>query len=98
MTALFEAGHTEVILDVCNNTVKRREEWKYGPWNRVFAVVRTSAEECVNRVVNDESMNEENATRLLTAIKRMSDQHEPVTEEEGPVRYVGEVSMGCAVQ
>lgn len=90
--ALFLAGHEDVIVDVCNNTKKRRDEWKYVAKDFealhgtkieiVFETVDTPAEVCRQRA----SASEETA-RLLPVIDRMESQHEPVSEEEGPARF-----------
>lgn len=73
--ALFLAGHHTVILDVCNNTRKRRDEWRHGQWDRrEFVEVTTSAEVCRKRSGGD--------IRLMAVIDRMEAQHEPVADEE----------------
>ena len=37
--ALFLAGHDVVVLDACNNTRARRDEWKSRSWRREFVRV-----------------------------------------------------------
>lgn len=85
--SLFEAGHDEVIIDACNNTRKRREEWKSwdGEWQREYAVIPTTAEECTMRLAEMEYKDEidrEDAGRLREAINRMERAHEPVEADE----------------
>lgn len=74
--ALFLAGHDMVILDACNNTRKRRDEWCSGMWRRVFHTFTTPAEICVERAREDERPD------LISVIIRMADQHEPVEDDE----------------
>ncbi len=76
VAALFEAGHHIVILDACNNSVRRRDAWKSRRWHRVFEVFTASCEVCVDRACSDERDD------LVKVIERMSEQHEPVTDEE----------------
>jgi predicted kinase len=76
VNALFEAGHEEIVIDACNNTKRRRDEWRFlGDWETVFEVVKTSADICRSRTEDPD---------LLEVIDRMESQHEPVEEEEGP--------------
>ncbi len=72
--ALFLAGHHYVTLDACNNTRKRRDEWRSKHWRRAFHVMATSVPECRRRALEDD--------RVIAVIERMAEQHEPVTEEE----------------
>lgn len=51
--ALFLAGHDTVILDATNITKSRRDEWKSKEWARQFIEIATSAEECLERAVDD---------------------------------------------
>lgn len=74
--ALFEAGHTRVILDACNNTAKRRAEWLSRRWIRRFKVMTTAPDECARRAIADARED------LLPVIERMAEQHEPPTDEE----------------
>ncbi len=88
--ALFLAGHTDVIVDACNNTKKRRDEWKFVARDYekahgtsievVFETVDTPASVCLERVQDD---NE----HLIPIIERMAAAHEPVSEEEGLGRF-----------
>jgi predicted kinase len=74
--ALFEAGHKVVVLDVCNNTKKRRDEWRSKTYLRVFHPITTSADECIKRA---ESGGRE---ELIPIIERMAAQHEPLDDSE----------------
>jgi hypothetical protein len=70
--ALFKS-HGVVILDACNNTVKRRAEWVDKEWSRKFLVVDAPLDTCLART-EDESMK--------NVIMRMAAAHEPVEEDE----------------
>ena len=76
--SLFLAGHDRVILDACNNTRKRRDEWRSKEWRRVFHTIGTptGTEECMRRARADDREH------LIPVIERMAGQHEPVTQEE----------------
>lgn len=69
--ALFKS-HDTVILDACNNTVKRRDEWAHSDWQRRFITVDTAKEDCILRTPSMENV-----------IERMAAAHEPVEEDEG---------------
>lgn len=72
--ALFLAGHDTVILDACNNTRKRRDEWRRGIWDRwEFVVLDTDKKTCLERVEYSD---------IVPVIERMAARHEPVTDEE----------------
>jgi len=73
VSALFEAGHDIVIVDACNNTKKRRDEWRFGEWEVTFETVNTSGEICRGRTINP---------LLLPVIDRMERDHEPVDPSE----------------
>jgi predicted kinase len=75
--ALFLAGHEEVIVDATNISRKRRDDWKYGPWERRFKVFTTDAEECKRRALATERPD------LVPVIDRMAEGYEPVGEDEG---------------
>lgn len=47
--ALFGAGHQFVILDACNSTRKRRDEWVSSEWALRFKQFETDEETCFNR-------------------------------------------------
>lgn len=74
--ALFLAGHNTVILDACNNTRKRRDDWISGMWRRAFHIFGAPVEICVERARKDDR------PELIDVIIRMSDQHEPVGDDE----------------
>jgi predicted kinase len=79
--ALFLAGHDIVVLDACNNTRARRDEWKSWSWDREFIRVGTNAEECRARV--KKSLPTQPAgVALVAAIDRMEAAHEPVSDDE----------------
>jgi len=47
--ALFLAGHRTVILDACNTTPKRRDEWEDPRWRLNVIHFPATAEECIER-------------------------------------------------
>jgi predicted kinase len=51
--ALFEAGHDHVILDACNVSAARRDEWQQGPYSTTLEIVRTSPAVCRERADRD---------------------------------------------
>jgi predicted kinase len=71
--ALFHTYDT-VVLDACNNTRKRRDEWKSRDWRREFQHIATGADVCRNRAGQDDG--------LVAAIDRMAAAFEPVTDDE----------------
>lgn len=74
--ALFLAGHKIVILDACNTTRKRREDWISREWDTFFKVIDTSREVCERRA------REEKEEVLLPVIERMAEQYEPLGDDE----------------
>ena len=69
--ALFEAGHSDVILDATNHTFRRRLEWEDGRWRVQIHEVPTSPEICRERAI---------ATKqeyLLPVIDRMARDYQP---------------------
>jgi len=74
--ALFRAGHYTVIVDACNNTRKRRDEWRSDEWALSFMRIETSTEECLRRA------DAEHDDYIIPIIKRMSDQFEPIADDE----------------
>lgn len=76
--SLFEAGHGTVIVDACNNTKARRDEWKFGHWKIEIQVVTTPASVCRQRAID--SCSDPN---LLEVIDRMAAFHEPPEKDEG---------------
>jgi len=73
--ALFIAGHTTVIIDATNTTVKRRAMWISKMWETMYFPVDTAKEECLLRA------RESNRFDLVEVIDRMFQQFEPVDEE-----------------
>jgi len=49
VASLFEAGHTDVILDDCCETSAKRNAWC--EYERIFHEVRTDVEECCKRAI-----------------------------------------------
>lgn len=76
VAALFEAGHDNVVLDATNTTVARRSEWIDKRWQRVFALVDTPKEVCIERANNLDD------PYILPIIEKMAAQFEPFTESE----------------
>jgi predicted kinase len=74
--SLFLAGHAAVVLDACNNTRKRRDEWKSKDWELVFKVIDITADTCLNRAIA------EGDEYIIETIKRMSAEHEPLGDDE----------------
>lgn len=74
--ALFGAGHQFVILDACNTTRKRRDEWKSPEWALRFRSSFESVDVCIERAlaVGDEE--------LVPIIGRMAEQFEPCGDDE----------------
>jgi len=76
VAALFLAGHNDVVLDATNTTRKRRDEWKSDRWRRRFVLVPTPREVCIERA------KAEGDEYIIPIIEKMSDQFEPVGEDE----------------
>lgn len=74
--ALFLAGHKIVILDACNNSQKRRDEWDSGEWATFFKVIDTPKETCLERA------RAEGDTEIAEVIERMADKFEPLADDE----------------
>lgn len=72
--ALFLTGHDNVILDACNNTRKRRDEWLDDLWDVEYQIMREPASVCIRRAIAD------NDDEIIPVIQRMWDEHEPVDE------------------
>ncbi len=73
--ALFLAGHDRVIVDACNNTVKRRHEWKSANWQRQYQYFKAPFEVCLERAeaVQDFDVRE--------SIMRMAAAHEGLSPD-----------------
>lgn len=74
--ALFLAGHSRVVLDATNTTIKRRNEWVDASWSRRFKVFDIDALVCRERAIASERLD------LLPVIMRMSAQFEPLSGSE----------------
>lgn len=74
--ALFLAGHSTVILDSCNQTRKRRDEWQSEHWVTVFKEINTSSSECVKRA------KAEGDRYIIPIIERMAAESEPLDDDE----------------
>lgn len=74
--SLFLAGHDTVIVDGCNNTKKRRREWKCydGLWEIATHSIDTSVSECLKRAKGN--------SQISSVIERMYRQHEAVIPDE----------------
>lgn len=49
--AMFLGGNQTVILDECNVTYERREEWRSDKWHTVFQYFDTPMETCTERAI-----------------------------------------------
>lgn len=76
VASLFLAGHDEVILDACNVTRKRRDEWKSPDWHRTFHLLYEGENVCKARAL------EVGRQDLIPVIERMSGSLEYVTVDE----------------
>jgi len=74
--ALFLAHHRTVILDATNGTQKRRDRWANPMWDRLFVVVDTPPDVCLQRA------EVENDAEIAPIIADMSIKWEPPTTEE----------------
>lgn len=74
--ALFLAGHKIVILDACNTTRKRRDDWVSRGWDTFFRVIDTPRGVCEMRARQEEDED------ILPVIKRMAEQYEPLDDDE----------------
>ena len=77
--SLFRAGNPIVILDACNNTRKRRDEWK--EFRVVFKVIDTPAEACLERAMDEDDRH------IIPVIGRMAAESQPLGDDEA--RYGG---------
>ena len=71
VAALFEAGHKAVILDACNITQKRRDEWKDARWRINVITFPASKEVCIKRA------HETGYQSIIPVIERMAAEFEP---------------------
>lgn len=78
--ALFEAGHSHVIVDATNNTVKRRQFWAdAGDWTVQYQIIDTPEKLCVQRAQQADDLD------IVPVIARMASGHEPVERDEQSV-------------
>lgn len=73
VSSLFLSGHKIVILDACNNTRKRRDEWISDDWFTCFQPFNTKISECMDRTDDAE---------LRKVISRMGRECDPLQEDE----------------
>lgn len=73
---MFHTGYPVVILDACMVTRQRRDVWQDKMWERRFKVFDLGQEECIERAKDEEDME------IVTTIIRMSQEWEPLTENE----------------
>lgn len=89
--ALFLAGHETVILDACNVSRARRDEWRGSEWETFCQVFEATRVECRERVVGEMVATTPLPTKhyydLIEAIDRMAKNFEPLGEDEA--RYEG---------
>ena len=74
--SLFLAGHDTVILDACNNTRMRRDEWRSDEWDTVFKVIPESHLVCYTRA------DAQGDAGIVPVIERMAAEHEPLSDDE----------------
>ena len=74
--SLFLAGHSKVILDACNNTRKRRDQWVCSEWKTFFKTIDTPKHICMQRAKN------ESDEAIVPVIERMDAEHEHLCEDE----------------
>ena len=86
--ALFLAGHDAVVLDATNVTRARRDAWKSGKWERIAVEMDEAEGVCQQRAAAREDLNEEDRKGLSEAIERMSEQYEPILDEEDIEQFV----------
>lgn len=68
--ALFNAGHSNVILDATNLTRERRNEWKSDDWDCEYIYFKTPKQTCIKRAYKD------NREDLIPIIKKMDKEKE----------------------
>jgi AAA domain-containing protein len=74
--ALFLAGHSTVILDACNNTRKRRDEWQSEKWDTVFKVIPESELVCYQRA------SAEDYAEIVPVVERKVAEYEQLSDDE----------------
>lgn len=73
--ALFEAGHSSVIVDATHVSRKRRDFWRDEGWHVSVAVFEASAQECVRRAL------EQGDPEIVPVIERMAREFEYPSDE-----------------
>jgi predicted kinase len=73
VASLFEAGHSVVVLDACNITAARRNEWLDLRWQLGFVEMLTQASECYRRAGK--------GSPLIDVIARMECKREAVAAD-----------------
>jgi predicted kinase len=66
----FDYGYEKVILDYCNNTKRRIDVWRDGPWTIEIVTVNTSEEECIKRAYSNGRKD------LVPEIQRMAQEQD----------------------
>jgi len=64
--SLFTVGHTTVILDACNHTAQRRQQWLSKDWDCEYVEFHTAKQECEKRAI------ETKQKYLIPSIRRMA--------------------------
>lgn len=85
--SLFLAGHETVVLDACNVTRARRDEWRGSEWETFCIVFECSREEAIRRVEADILSGSQDGAgdvpyARMSAIDRMAKNFEPLGEDE----------------
>lgn len=68
--ALFNAGHSKIILDATNLTRERRNLWKNDDWDCEYIYFKTPKRVCIKRAFKD------NREDLIPIIKKMDKEKE----------------------
>lgn len=74
--SLFYSGHRFVILDACNNTKPRRDEWKSAEWALRFKYFAPDIDQSLKRAQADDDKD------IEMTIIRMNAQHVPLCSDE----------------
>lgn len=64
--ALFQAGHSTVIVDATHNTAKRRDRWANNQWDVELKKICTSESDCIARA------EKEGDAVIIPIIKKMA--------------------------
>ena len=74
--ALFTAGHDKVIVDACNTSRKRRDNWQSNDWDTQFVVIDTPRRGCIHRA------QEKNDEEIIPSINRMAENWDSLAASE----------------